>query len=191
MAYNILILGGKTEARGVGGAARRLIPLPDHLLARQAAHWHPAAQPVPVRVGGFGGPASLAAHLLADKDQPAGRCYPSLRCACISAIAAEGRPRGECRAAHAAPSANGGARKATEGRKPTRSRVRCRRWAPFRCKKVLVTLGRQELAPLEAVSPAWLRHPLGRSGGPAARCARRYLSPERADRSHEAGRSGS
>jgi precorrin-6A/cobalt-precorrin-6A reductase len=58
----ILILGGTTEARRL---AERLAPRPDlavtlSLAGRTAA---PAAQPVPVRVGGFGGAAGLAAFL--------------------------------------------------------------------------------------------------------------------------------
>jgi precorrin-6A/cobalt-precorrin-6A reductase len=58
----ILILGGTTEARRL---AERLASRPDlavtlSLAGRTAA---PAAQPVPVRVGGFGGAAGLAAFL--------------------------------------------------------------------------------------------------------------------------------
>ncbi len=58
----ILILGGTTEARRL---AERLASRPDlavtlSLAGRTAA---PATQPVPVRVGGFGGAAGLAAFL--------------------------------------------------------------------------------------------------------------------------------
>jgi precorrin-6A/cobalt-precorrin-6A reductase len=58
----ILILGGTTEARRL---AERLAPRADvtvtlSLAGRTAA---PAAQPVPVRIGGFGGAAGLAAFL--------------------------------------------------------------------------------------------------------------------------------
>jgi precorrin-6A/cobalt-precorrin-6A reductase len=61
----ILILGGTTEARQL---AERLAPRPDlavtlSLAGRTAA---PAPQPVPVRIGGFGGAASLAAWLGAE-----------------------------------------------------------------------------------------------------------------------------
>jgi precorrin-6A/cobalt-precorrin-6A reductase len=60
----ILILGGTTEARHI---AERLAPRADlevtlSLAGRTAA---PAAQPVPVRVGGFGGAEGLAAWLAA------------------------------------------------------------------------------------------------------------------------------
>jgi precorrin-6A/cobalt-precorrin-6A reductase len=58
----ILILGGTTEARRL---AERLAPRADlavtlSLAGRTAA---PAAQPVPVRIGGFGGASGLAAFL--------------------------------------------------------------------------------------------------------------------------------
>jgi precorrin-6A/cobalt-precorrin-6A reductase len=58
----ILILGGTTEARHL---AERLVPRADvtvtlSLAGRTAA---PAALPVPVRIGGFGGAAGLAAFL--------------------------------------------------------------------------------------------------------------------------------
>lgn len=59
---NILILGGTTDARRI---AERLAGRPEHnvrlsLAGRTVA---PAAQPVPVRVGGFGGAEGLAAYL--------------------------------------------------------------------------------------------------------------------------------
>lgn len=59
---NILILGGTTDARRI---AERLADRPEHavklsLAGRTAA---PAALPVPVRVGGFGGAEGLAAYL--------------------------------------------------------------------------------------------------------------------------------
>jgi precorrin-6A/cobalt-precorrin-6A reductase len=62
----ILILGGTSEARQLAG---RLAGRPDlkvtlSLAGRTA---HPAAQPVPVRVGGFGGTAGLAAYLAAQR----------------------------------------------------------------------------------------------------------------------------
>jgi precorrin-6A/cobalt-precorrin-6A reductase len=62
----ILILGGTTEARRL---AERLAGRPDlavtlSLAGRTA---NPAAQPVPVRVGGFGGAEGLAAYLEAER----------------------------------------------------------------------------------------------------------------------------
>jgi precorrin-6A/cobalt-precorrin-6A reductase len=60
----ILILGGTTEARQLAGrlAARPDLAVTLSLAGRTAA---PAPQPVPVRVGGFGGAAGLAAWLRA------------------------------------------------------------------------------------------------------------------------------
>ena len=62
----ILILGGTTEARRL---AERLAGRPDlavtlSLAGRTA---NPAAQPVPVRIGGFGGAEGLAAHLATER----------------------------------------------------------------------------------------------------------------------------
>ena len=62
----ILILGGTAEARQLG---ERLAPRPEFyvvlsLAGRTAA---PIAQPVPLRIGGFGGAAGLADFLLAER----------------------------------------------------------------------------------------------------------------------------
>jgi len=59
---HILILGGTSEARQLAGrlADRRDLKVTLSLAGRTA---HPAAQPVPVRVGGFGGAEGLAAYL--------------------------------------------------------------------------------------------------------------------------------
>jgi precorrin-6A/cobalt-precorrin-6A reductase len=61
----ILILGGTAEARQLAGllAARNDLDVTLSLAGRTAA---PAAQPVPVRTGGFGGPDGLANHLRAE-----------------------------------------------------------------------------------------------------------------------------
>ncbi len=68
---HILILGGTSEARQLAGrlADRRDLKVTLSLAGRTA---HPAAQPVPVRVGGFGGaeasrPISRRAHRRADR----------------------------------------------------------------------------------------------------------------------------
>jgi precorrin-6A/cobalt-precorrin-6A reductase len=60
---HILILGGTSEARQLAGrlADRRDLKVTLSLAGRTA---HPAAQPVPVRVGGFGGADGLAAYLV-------------------------------------------------------------------------------------------------------------------------------
>ena len=58
----ILILGGTAEARGLAQrlASRSDIAVTLSLAGRTAA---PAAQPVPVRIGGFGGADGLAEYL--------------------------------------------------------------------------------------------------------------------------------
>ena len=61
MRPHVLILGGTTEARELALAlCNRELVLTMSLAGRTAA---PAAQPVPVRRGGFGGAEGLAAHL--------------------------------------------------------------------------------------------------------------------------------
>src|SRR5580704_2403196 len=62
----ILILGGTTEARRLAErlADRRDLAVTLSLAGRTA---NPATQPVPVRIGGFGGAQGLAAHLAAER----------------------------------------------------------------------------------------------------------------------------
>lgn len=62
MTRRILILGGTTEARDLAGrlAGRTGLEVTLSLAGRTAA---PVRQPVPVRVGGFGGAEGLARHL--------------------------------------------------------------------------------------------------------------------------------
>jgi precorrin-6A/cobalt-precorrin-6A reductase len=62
----ILILGGTAEARQLAGrlADRAGLEITLSLAGRTAT---PAAQPVPVRVGGFGGPAGLAKYLVGER----------------------------------------------------------------------------------------------------------------------------
>lgn len=66
MTHRILILGGTTEARQLAGklAARSDISVMLSLAGRTE---NPAAQGVPVRVGGFGGAGGLAAYLRQNK----------------------------------------------------------------------------------------------------------------------------
>lgn len=62
MTFRILILGGTTEARQLAGRLRDRPELTVTLsLAGRTAN--PVAQPVPVRVGGFGGAEGLAQYL--------------------------------------------------------------------------------------------------------------------------------
>ncbi|WP_236037578.1 cobalt-precorrin-6A reductase [Belnapia arida] len=63
MTRRILILGGTTEARELAGALARF----DVALSLAGRTARPAAQPVPVRVGGFGGVAGLAGYLRAER----------------------------------------------------------------------------------------------------------------------------
>jgi len=62
----ILILGGTTEARRLAErlAGRHDLAVTLSLAGRTA---NPVAQPVPVRIGGFGGAEGLAAHLVAER----------------------------------------------------------------------------------------------------------------------------
>jgi precorrin-6A/cobalt-precorrin-6A reductase len=63
---HILILGGTIEARDLAArlAARHDLAVTLSLAGRTAV---PAAQPVPVRIGGFGGPVGLTAYLAAER----------------------------------------------------------------------------------------------------------------------------
>ena len=65
MAPRILILGGTTEARALAGRLAGDAGL-DVIVSLAGRTEKPAPQPVPVRVGGFGGPAGLAAYLAAE-----------------------------------------------------------------------------------------------------------------------------
>jgi precorrin-6A/cobalt-precorrin-6A reductase len=62
----VLILGGTTEARRL---AERLAPRADLdvTLSLAGRTSRPVPHPVPLRVGGFGGPAGLAAHLTSER----------------------------------------------------------------------------------------------------------------------------
>ncbi len=84
---HVLILGGTAEARQLAGLLtdRADIKATLSLAGRTAA---PAAQPVPVRVGGFGGAAGLAAYLTAETRRHADRRHASYA-AVISWHAAE------------------------------------------------------------------------------------------------------
>ncbi|CDX52136.1 Precorrin-6A reductase [Mesorhizobium plurifarium] len=66
MTHRILILGGTTEARQLAG---KLVRRADFSVTLSLAGRteSPVAQGVPVRVGGFGGAAGLAAHLREDQ----------------------------------------------------------------------------------------------------------------------------
>jgi precorrin-6A/cobalt-precorrin-6A reductase len=64
--WHVLILGGTNEARQLAGCLKERSDLKVTLsLAGRTAH--PAAQPVPVRVGGFGGADGLANYLASER----------------------------------------------------------------------------------------------------------------------------
>ena len=73
----ILILGGTTEARQLAGrlAGRAGLDVTLSLAGRTAS---PAPQPVPVRVGGFGGADGLADYLVSERIDAADRRHASL-----------------------------------------------------------------------------------------------------------------
>src|ERR1700686_4674404 len=88
----ILILGGTTEARRLAErlAGRQDLAVTLSLAGRTA---NPAAQPVPVRIGGFGGAEGLAAYLTAERiDALIDATHPYA--AIISANAARAAPAG-------------------------------------------------------------------------------------------------
>ncbi|MEO0682286.1 MAG: cobalt-precorrin-6A reductase [Pseudomonadota bacterium] len=64
MTANLLILGGTTEATALAGALAQTGVRGTVSFAGRVAR--PARQPLPQRVGGFGGPQGLAAHLEAE-----------------------------------------------------------------------------------------------------------------------------
>lgn len=86
---HILILGGTSEARQLAGrlADRSDLKVTLSLAGRTA---QPAAQPVPVRIGGFGGAEGLAAYLTAE---------------CIDVLVDATHPYAATMAAHAAEAA--------------------------------------------------------------------------------------
>lgn len=66
LPLRILLLGGTTEASALAG---RLAARPSYatILSLAGRTQKPAPQPVPLRVGGFGGPQGLAAYLKAER----------------------------------------------------------------------------------------------------------------------------
>ena len=144
MAYKILILGGTTEAREL---AARLAGEPGYqttlsLAGRTAM---PAKQPVPVRIGGFGGADGLAEHLRTED---------------IDLLVDATHPFAVRISANAAEAAQAASLPLLALRRPGWERAEGDRWTEVdtvaeavaalgaRARRVLVTLGRQELAPL-------------------------------------------
>src|SRR5690349_13088243 len=89
MTLRVLILGGTTEARELASALRgRDFDVTISLAGRTAT---PAAQPVPVRRGGFGGAAGLTQYLrLHYVDVLVDATHPYARTISMSAVQAAG-----------------------------------------------------------------------------------------------------
>jgi precorrin-6A/cobalt-precorrin-6A reductase len=148
MAKKILILGGTAEARAL---AQRLAPrggldVTLSLAGRTAA---PARQPVPVRVGGFGGAAGLADFLKRERiDVLIDATHPYAGVISANAVAAA-RAADVCLIAlQRPPWAPIGGDRWTEVR-DVAAAVETLGQTP---RRVFVTLGRNELAPLQNAS---------------------------------------
>jgi len=143
----ILILGGTAEARALAGrlAGRTGLDVTLSLAGRTAA---PAPQPVPVRVGGFGGAAGLADYLKRER---------------IDALIDATHPYAQIMSANAAAAAQRTGMRFVALRRPpwvavagdcwieannVRDAVRALGDAP---RRVFVTLGRNEIAPFADV----------------------------------------
>jgi precorrin-6A/cobalt-precorrin-6A reductase len=144
----ILILGGTAEARQLAGllATRAEFSTILSLAGRTAA---PAAQPVPVRTGGFGGAAGLAEYLAAER---------------IDVLIDATHPYAATMSANAALAAARAGRPLLALRRPPWTAVEGDRWievgdaaeavrvlgeAP---RAVFLALGRQEIAPFAAAA---------------------------------------
>jgi precorrin-6A/cobalt-precorrin-6A reductase len=142
----ILILGGTTEARQLAArlAQRRDLAVTLSLAGRTAS---PAAQPVPVRIGGFGGAEGLARHLAAER---------------IDALIDATHPYAAVMAANAARAAALAGVPLVALRRPPWTAVAGDRWIEVADvqtavaalggtpRRVFLALGRKELAPFEA-----------------------------------------
>ncbi len=146
MATRILILGGTTEARELAArlAADARLDVTLSLAGRTA---NPVRQPVPVRVGGFGGAAGLADHLRARQ---------------VDLLVDATHPFAARMSANAAEAAREADIPLLALRRPEWVRVEGDRWTEVESveegierlgaapRGVFVALGRQEVAPLLA-----------------------------------------
>lgn len=142
----ILILGGTAEARQLAArlAPRRDLAVRLSLAGRTAK---PAAQPVPVRIGGFGGAHGLARHLVTER---------------IDALIDATHPYAATMAANAANAARAAGVPLIALRRPPWTALAGDRWIEVRdaqaavaalggtSRRVFLALGRKELAPFEA-----------------------------------------
>jgi precorrin-6A/cobalt-precorrin-6A reductase len=147
LTYSILILGGTAEAKAL---AAQLATSPDYriLLSLAGRTRAPAEQPVPVRIGGFGGPEGLADFI---------------RCNAIDLLIDATHPFAARISRNAADAAVAAGTDILALRRPGWSRQKGDHWqdvadipaavqaldiAP---RRVFLTLGRQELLPFEAM----------------------------------------
>jgi precorrin-6A/cobalt-precorrin-6A reductase len=143
----ILILGGTAEARQLAGrlAGRAGLEVTLSLAGRTAS---PAAQPVPVRIGGFGGATGLADYLVAER---------------IDALIDATHPYANAISANAVAAARRSGVPLVALRRPPWTKVAGDRWIEVSDvgeavraigqtpRRVFVALGRNELAPFREV----------------------------------------
>jgi precorrin-6A/cobalt-precorrin-6A reductase len=146
--HRVLILGGTLEARRLAERLRGRadVALTLSLAGRTAA---PAAQPVPVRVGGFGGAEGLAAYLRAER---------------IAALIDATHPYAATISANAARAAAAAGVRLLALRRPPWQRAAGDRWTEVadvpaavqalgsRLRHVFLTLGRKEIQPFGTVA---------------------------------------
>jgi precorrin-6A/cobalt-precorrin-6A reductase len=146
MAHHVLILGGTTEARQLAGrlAERSDLKLTLSLAGRTR---EPAKQPVPVRVGGFGGAEGLARYLEGER---------------IELLIDATHPYAAQISRNAAAAAERAGVPILALRRPPWHRVEGDRWRGVESvaeavealgsapRRVLLALGRQEVGPFEA-----------------------------------------
>ena len=162
-----------TEARAAGGSGWQAAPISTSTLSLAGRTAAPARQPVPVRIGGFGGAAGLADYLARRAHRRADRRHASL-CRAISANARRGCARSRRALRGAAPSAVDCGRRRPLDRGRGRRATPCARSGQTP-RRVFVALGRQEIAPFAASAAAPLSDPQRRSGRSAVAVAARGL----------------
>ena len=172
MLQRVLILGGTTESRQLAAQLTVSRSKLDIVLSLAGRTREPVPYPVPLRIGGFGGRARACDYLNERRDQPAHRCDPSVRDADVAACGAGGG-RNQGAVLRAVPARLAASRR----RSLDRCRFGCRCASGKLGKKprrVFVTLGRQELAPLAA------RRTIPTSCAASTRSIRRSTFPTRA-----------
>ena len=140
----VLILGGTTEARSWAERLARRADL-DVTLSLAGRTASPVPQPVPIRIGGFGGAAGLADYLAAERiDALIDATHPYASVISANAAAAARKPA--CRSWRCA-GRPGSRSPATAGSKCDDARAAVQRASGRQPRSVFVALGRNELAP--------------------------------------------